>query len=75
MFDRAPNGTLAQKPGVAGCIRDVIGAGRCVVGAALAGPSSVALSPDGTSAYVASGVSDAVAVFDREPSPPPSPSR
>ena len=75
VFDRAPNGTLRQKPGTDGCIRDATGAGRCVVGAALFEPSSVALSPDGTSAYVASSLSDAVAVFDREPSPPPPPAR
>jgi DNA-binding beta-propeller fold protein YncE len=60
VFDRASDGTLTQKPGP-GCISDT-GAGF--------GPSSVALSPDGTSAYVASSLSDAVAVFDREPSPP-----
>ena len=71
VLDRAPNGTLAQKRGTAGCIRDVTGAGRCVVGTALSGTFSVAVSPDGQNAYVASFSSDAVAVFDREPSPPP----
>ncbi len=71
VLDRAPNGTLAQKRGTAGCIRDVTGAGRCVVGTALSGTFSVAVSPDGENAYVASFSSDAVAVFDREPSPPP----
>ncbi len=30
----------------------------------------MAVSPDGRSAYVASSLSDAVAVFDREPSQP-----
>jgi 6-phosphogluconolactonase (cycloisomerase 2 family) len=73
VFDRAPNGTLAQKPGTAGCIRDVAGAGRCADGTALASAASVAVSPDGQNAYIASRVSDAVAVFDREPSPPPRP--
>lgn len=74
VLDRAPNGTLAQKSGTAGCIRDVIGAGRCVIGTALSGTFGVAVSPDGQNAYVASFSSDAVAVFDREPSPPPPPS-
>jgi DNA-binding beta-propeller fold protein YncE len=71
VFDRAPNGTLAQKPGTAGCIREAAPANRCVDGTALVGGSSVAVSPDGRSAYIAS--LDAVAVFDREPSPPPTP--
>ncbi len=71
VFDRAPNGTLAQKPGTAGCIRDTTTAGlQCVDGTALAGPASIAVSPDGLSVYVASEASAAVAVFDREPSPP-----
>jgi len=73
VFDRAPNGTLAQKRGTAGCIRDVTGAGRCADGTALASAASVAVSPDGQNAYIASRVSDAVAVFDREPSPPATP--
>ena len=73
ILDRAPNGTLAQKPGTAGCIREATGANRCVDGTALASPFSVAVSPDGQSAYIASHSSDAVAVFDREPNPPPTP--
>ena len=64
VFDRAANGTLTQKPGLAGCISDS-GAGPCVNGTALKGASSVTVSPDGRSAYVASRYSDAVAVFDR----------
>ena len=67
VFDRATNGTLAQKPGTAGCIRDGASGRRCVAGAALAGASSVAVSPDGLSVYVTSDDSNAVAVFDREP--------
>jgi DNA-binding beta-propeller fold protein YncE len=70
MFDRAPNGTLAQKPGTAGCISDT-GAGPCVDGTALDGAQAVTVSPDGKSTYVASFFSDAVAVFDREPISPP----
>jgi DNA-binding beta-propeller fold protein YncE len=64
VFDRAADGTLTQKPGTAGCISDT-GAGPCVDGTALDGARSVTVSPDGSSAYVASGSSDAVAVFDR----------
>jgi DNA-binding beta-propeller fold protein YncE len=72
VFDRAPNGTLAQKPGTAGCIRDTTTSGlQCVDGTALADPESVAVSPDGLSVYVASEASEAVAVFDREATPPP----
>ena len=67
VFDRAPNGTLAQKPGTAGCIREAASGRRCVAGAALLSTSWVAVSPDGLSVYVTSEGSDAVAVFDREP--------
>jgi DNA-binding beta-propeller fold protein YncE len=58
------DGTLAQKPGPAGCISRS-GAGRCGEGTGLDGAASVTVSPDGKSAYVASTFSDAVAVFDR----------
>ena len=68
VFNRASNGTLAQKAGTAGCIREGSGAGRCVGGAGLDGATSVAVSPDGQNAYIASDISDAVALFDREPS-------
>ena len=71
LFDRAPNGTLAQKPGAAGCIRDVAGGDRCTVGAALLGALSVTVSPDGRNVYVASW--ESIAVFDRETNPPPTP--
>ena len=64
VFDRAADGTLTQKPGMAGCITDT-GAGPCVDGTALDGASSVTVSPDGRSVYVASQISSAVAVFDR----------
>ena len=64
VFDRAADGTLTQKPGTAGCISDT-GAGPCVDGTALDAAARVAVSPDGESVYVASFVSDAVAVFDR----------
>jgi DNA-binding beta-propeller fold protein YncE len=64
VFDRAVDGTLTQKPGTAGCISDA-GTDGCVDGRGLAYASSVQASPDGDSVYVASGNSDAVAVFDR----------
>ncbi len=64
VFDRAANGTLSQKAGLAGCISNT-GAGPCVDGTALDGASSVMVSPDGTSVYVSSHSSDAVAIFDR----------
>jgi DNA-binding beta-propeller fold protein YncE len=68
VFNRAANGTLAQKRGTAGCIREGSGAGRCAGGAGLEGAKSVTVSPDGQNAYIASSISDAVALFDREPS-------
>jgi len=78
-FDRAVNGTLTQKQGAAGCISET-GAGPCVDGTALANASSVTVSPDGRSVYVAAVGSNAVAVFDRElpaapavPAPGPGP--
>ncbi len=64
VLDRAADGTLTQRPGTAGCISDT-GAGPCVDGTALDGASSVTVSPDGRSVYVASQISSAVAVFDR----------
>jgi hypothetical protein len=39
----------------------------CQNGTALQGPSGVVASPDGRGVYVASDVSDAVGVFDRDP--------
>jgi len=42
--------------------------GNCTDGAALGDPEGLATSPDGTSVYVASEDSDAVAVLSREPS-------
>ncbi len=68
IFDRDPNtGALTQKPGTAGCISDDGSGGFCENGTALDGAVGVAASPDGQSVYSASGFSDAVAIFDREP--------
>jgi DNA-binding beta-propeller fold protein YncE len=67
IFDRDPaTGALVQKAGTAGCVSET-GAGPCQDGWALDGPAAVAVSPDGKSVYVASEVSDAVAVLDRDP--------
>jgi DNA-binding beta-propeller fold protein YncE len=70
IFDRNPTtGALTQKPGTAGCISETGTAGACVDGTALDGAVSVTVSPDGTSAYVASLGGDAVAIFDRDTPP------
>jgi hypothetical protein len=57
------NGLLVQKPGTGGCIAE--NGGSCADGRGLAAAASIAVSPDGRGAYVASFTSDAVAVFDR----------
>ncbi len=63
----AAAGDLTQKPGTAGCISEDGTGGACADGVALQNPYSVAVSPDGKSAYAALEVSSAVAVFDRNP--------
>jgi DNA-binding beta-propeller fold protein YncE len=67
VFDRAPDGTITQKAGNAGCINDIAeyGTGSCVDGRGLRGPSGVVVSPDGGSVYVSSVTGNALAVFDR----------
>src|SRR5207248_1019349 len=68
VFDRDPaTGALTQKPGTAGCISENGTSGACQDGTALDAPLSVTTSPDGKSAYVTSEISNAVAVFDRDP--------
>ena len=65
IFDRdTTTGALTQKPGAAGCVSDT-GAGGCTDVTALDGPRNVSVSPDGASVYVASGTSNAIAIFDR----------
>lgn len=61
----APHGRLVQPSGPAGCIHPKPIAG-CARARAINGPGSVALSPDGRNAYVASFNSHAVAVFRRD---------
>jgi DNA-binding beta-propeller fold protein YncE len=53
VFDRGAGGALTQKPGAAGCIATPSVA-TCADGRGLALTAGVALSPDGTSVYVAS---------------------
>ncbi len=65
VFDRAGDGTLTQKPDRTGCITETGTAGVCLSAKALNTPTSVTVSPDGASVYVASAGSAAVAVFDR----------
>ncbi len=66
VFDRnAATGVLTQKAGSEACVSETGTSGACGNGLGLNGAFSVAVSPDGASAYVGSSVSDAVAVFDR----------
>ncbi len=71
VFDRnATTGALTQKSGTEACISEdntVDGVTTCADGVGLDTAASVTVSPDGKSAYVASQISGAVAVFDRTP--------
>ena len=70
ILDRDPaTGEIAQKAGTAGCVHTdgPFTDPTCLSGRGLTDPSSVAVSPDGTSVYVAGSNSDAIAVFDRDP--------
>jgi DNA-binding beta-propeller fold protein YncE len=70
VFDRAADGSLAQKPGITGCVSE--DGGQCTDATGLRGAKAVTLSPDGANAYVA-GSDDDLAIFDRVPvaAPPP----
>ena len=57
-------GAITQPAGSAGCISED-GAGPCADGHGLDGPTSVAVSPDGKSVYVASSSASAVARLNR----------
>jgi DNA-binding beta-propeller fold protein YncE len=61
----AGDGSLKRIPGKAGCL-SLRGANGCTPARGLAGANSLALSPGGGNVYVASIVSDAVAVFRRD---------
>jgi 6-phosphogluconolactonase (cycloisomerase 2 family) len=67
LFDRAPDGSLTQKPGTAGCISDTATAGTCTHGKALDQASTITISPDGASVYATTQSSDALVVLDRAP--------
>jgi DNA-binding beta-propeller fold protein YncE len=67
-------GSLEQLPGRLGCLssgkaaKKVCGQGRALKGAGPGvGSRAVAISPDGRNVYVAASLSDAIAVFDRNP--------
>jgi 6-phosphogluconolactonase (cycloisomerase 2 family) len=58
-------GELTQLGGIAGCVSEDGTGGACADSTGLAGANSVAVSPDSRQVYVASNISDAVAVFSR----------
>jgi DNA-binding beta-propeller fold protein YncE len=66
IFDRLPDGSVSQKPGEAGCLRVVVFEG-CGRGRRVEDARAVAVSPDGTSVYVATPQDLDVAIFDRGP--------
>jgi DNA-binding beta-propeller fold protein YncE len=59
-------GALTQPAGTAGCVNET-GSDSCANGHGLKNPTSVGVSADGKSVYLASFVSDAVARFNRAP--------
>ena len=59
-------GALTQLPGTNGCVSEDGTGGECAEGSSLIGTADVAISRDGRHVYVASFVSDAVAVFTRD---------
>jgi DNA-binding beta-propeller fold protein YncE len=62
----AATGALTQLKGAAGCVRPG-GLGGCASGVGLLGATSLAISPDGRSLYVAGRDADAVAAFAIDP--------
>lgn len=64
-FSRSAAGVLTQKPGTAGCLVYLRAVG-CSFGRAMTAPEGIALSPDGSSVYVASFTGSAIDVLDRE---------
>jgi DNA-binding beta-propeller fold protein YncE len=63
--DRA-SGALTQLAGSAGCVAEATSG--CTTGIALGAPEGMAISPNGASVYVASALSNAVAVLARDKS-------
>jgi len=66
IFQRAKNGVLYQASDASGCIAEAIA--DCATGIALGAPEGLAVSPDGSSVYVAGALSNSVAELVREPS-------
>ena len=67
VFDRdVETGSLVQKAGTAGCVSEDGSGGDCANGVGLDAPERIAVSSDGRNVYVASKLSGAVAVFDRD---------
>jgi DNA-binding beta-propeller fold protein YncE len=64
-FSRSAAGALTQKPGTYACLVYLRAVG-CSFGRAMIAPEGLALSPDGSSVYVASFASGAIDVLDRE---------
>jgi DNA-binding beta-propeller fold protein YncE len=65
VFARGADGALLQPAGTDGCISETVA--DCADGVGLTVANDVALSPDGGSVYVSSSGSNAVSVFDRNP--------
>jgi DNA-binding beta-propeller fold protein YncE len=62
-------GKIAQLAGTDGCTTLTGDGGACAVGTGIDQPNGVAISPDGSNAYVSSaGTSDSVTIFSRDPS-------
>lgn len=66
VYRRDPEGGLTPLSLPAGCVRWEGGEG-CGGASAMIAPRSIAISPDGGSAYVAGERSDAIVVFSRDP--------
>jgi DNA-binding beta-propeller fold protein YncE len=66
IFQRARNGVLYQATDSSGCIAEATSG--CAPGVALGAPEGMAISPDGSSVYVASALSNAVVELARDPS-------
>jgi len=68
VFSRDPiTGAIGQLPGTDACVSDSGTNGACADGTALAGPRSVALSPDGNNLYFPATTAAAIGTFDRDP--------
>ncbi len=67
VFARSRDGGILTQPGGSGgCIAETSSSG-CAVGIALGAPEGMAISPSGAWVYVASALSNAVAVLARDP--------